>query len=129
MPVQHPCDPMLPELDGMEIFPGPMTLPTRRSTPVASHLRRRQSAESHLQLLGSQVQIARSVQLIAFPTHLWAVDPVAVVILGVKFATVLRPPRVAQQRLSDTLDCDVSQLALPISLRDFSQLAEPCLHS
>ena len=89
MPVQHPCDSMLPELDGMEILPGPMTVPTHRSTPVASHLRRRQSAESHLQLLGSQVQIARSVQLIAFPTHPWAVDPVAVVILGVNVATVL----------------------------------------
>ena len=127
MPVQHPCDSMLPEFDGMEILPGPMIVPTHRSTPVASHLRRRQSAESHLQLLGSQVKIARSVQLVAFPTHPRAVDPVAVVTLGVCFATVPRPPQVAQQRLSDTLDCDVSQLALPISLRDFSHLVEPCL--
>ena len=127
MPVRHPCGSMIPEPDGMEILPGPVTVPTHRSTPVALHLLWRQSAESQLRLLGSQVQIARSVQLIAFPTHPWAVDPVAVVILGVNVATALRAPQVAQQRLSDTLDCDASQLALPTSLRDFSHLVEPCL--
>ena len=75
MPVLHLCGSML---DGMEILPEPMTVPTHRSTPVASHLRRRQSAESRLHQLGSQAQIARSVQLFAFPTRL---DQVAVVTL------------------------------------------------
>ena len=77
MPDLHLCCSVLLGLDGMEILPETMTEPTHRSTPVASHLRRRQLAESHFHQLGSQVQIARSVQLVAFPTRL---DLVVVVI-------------------------------------------------
>ena len=70
MPDLHPCCSVPLGLDGMEILPETMTGPMHRSTPVASHLRQLQLAESHFHQLESQVRIAQSVRLVAFLTRL-----------------------------------------------------------